>query len=262
MDNLVLSTIMGRASVRRFEDRPVPRELVERIVAAGRQAPFTGQMYSVVAFDKDEHRQELAKHFGRLAAAAPVLLLLCLDLRKLELFIAHQGRSNQADDLSMLILGIQDVAYAGQNMVLAAESLGLGSVFLGAAPFLAPVLVPLAKLPPRVYPVVGLLLGYPAESPPPRPRLPLEHVLFWDEYRDLDRAAVEACLDVMDAGLLREGYYRNLQAKIPVTGGPDPVDYDTYGWGEHVSRKYGQRRGGGFLGRSLRQELNAQGIDP
>ncbi|MEW6308366.1 MAG: hypothetical protein AB1492_04905 [Bacillota bacterium] len=89
MDNLVLSTIMGRASVRRFEDRPVPRE--------------------------------------------PVSLLLCLDLRKLELLIAHQSRSNQADDLSMLILGIQDVAYAGQNMVLAAESLGLGSVFLGAA---------------------------------------------------------------------------------------------------------------------------------
>lgn len=48
----------------------------------------------------------------------------------------------------------------------------------------------------------------------------------------------------MDAGLIREGYYSHLNAKIPKPeGGEDELGYDTYGWGEHISRKYaGQRR--------------------
>jgi len=63
-------------------------------------------------------------------------------------------------------------------------------------------------------------------------------VLHAETYHDLTDKDVEEALQVMDAGLIREGYYRKLQAKIPVEE-EDSETYDTYGWGEHVSRKYG-----------------------
>ncbi|MEW6723294.1 MAG: hypothetical protein AB1331_00015 [Bacillota bacterium] len=86
-------------------------------------------------------------------------------------------------------------------------------------------------------------MGYPAERPAPRPRIPTRYVLFQDEYHDLTEADAEDALSVMDAGLIREGY-SHLNAKIPKPeGGEDELGYDTYGWGEHISRKYaGQRR--------------------
>ncbi len=254
--NQVLMTLMNRASVRSFKDDPVPGDVLETIVLAGRQAPFTGQMYSIITVDDEETRSQLAQHFGRLATRAPLFMLILADIRKLEKFVAARGRENKLDDISMLFLAIQDAAYAAQNMVIAAESLGLGSVYLGAAPWVAGEMARIFDLPPRVYPLVGLCLGYPSESPPPRPRIPLEHVVFDGRYRDLDGKAVEECLKVMDAGLIREGYYAR-GARISVDG-DDPVAENQYGWGEHVSRKYG----GGLdrIARDLKSMLSQQGF--
>lgn len=253
-----LDNMMQRASIRQFSDRPVQRDKIEATVRAGQQAPFTGQMYSVIVSTDESRGEELAEIFGPLVQRAPVFALLCVDLRRLEKFIAARGRSNRADDLSMLFLGIQDVAYMGQNMVLAAEAMGLGSCFLGAAPFVAGQLRELFSIPPRVYPLVGLVMGYPAENPDPRPRIPLNSVLHWEEYRDLDEDAVEDALSVMDAGLIREGYYRRLNARIRMDEEDDddlPSD-DEYGWGEHVSRKYSLRRLSGIREEMARAEIH------
>ena len=72
------------------------------------------------------------------------------------------------NDLSLLLFGIQDAALMAENMVIAAESLGLGSCFLGAAPYIAAEIIKEYKLPQRVFPLVQLAIGYPAENPPPR----------------------------------------------------------------------------------------------
>jgi len=72
-----------------------------------------------------------------------------------------------------------------ENMVMAGESLGLGSCFLGAAPYRADKIAKKYQLPPRVFPMVQLAMGYPAENPPPRPRYPLEFTLFEDVYPEL-----------------------------------------------------------------------------
>ncbi len=268
----VYATIMNRASVRRFRDEAVPREVIERVARAGQQAPFTGQMYSFVVTTDQGKRERLADLFGSLVLAAPVFMLICVDFRKLEKFIAYRGRRNRADDLGLLFLGIQDAAYAGENIVLAAEEAGLGTCFLGAAPFIAPDLVSLFKLPERVFPLVGMALGYPDGRPAARPRIPSPAALFWDEYRDLSEAEVEEAMGVMDAGLIREGYYAKLNARIPLSaddggaGGPqaeatDPVGYDRYGWSEHVSRKYGVHGANitaGVLANLERQRINVR----
>ncbi|MHB9146194.1 MAG: nitroreductase family protein [Symbiobacteriia bacterium] len=258
--NPVLEALLNRATVRRFTDQPVTDEVVETIVRAGQQAPFTGQMYSVIVVRDQARRQELTKFFGPLPAAGQVFMLLCLDLRKLEKFVAAKDRTNRANDMALMILGTQDVALFGMNLTLAADSLGLGSVFLGGAPFFAAEFAAMFKLPPRVFPIVGLVLGYAAERPKARPRIPTRYALHWEEYRDLSAADVTEALSVMDAGLLREGYYARLKAKIRLkSGARDQVTYDEYGWGEHVSRKYGQESE--WSGLDLVGLLRERGID-
>jgi len=250
--------MLARASVRRFTDQAVKRELIEQIIRAGQQAPFTAQMYSFVVTTDQAKREQAAAVLGGMVRRAPVFVLVCVDFRKLEKFIQYRGRHNLSDNLGMLFLGIQDASYAAQNVVMAAEDAGLGSCFLGAAPFRAGPLIELFKLPERVYPLVGLVLGYPAERPAARPRIPLEDCLFWDEYQDLDEAAVAAAMEVMDAGLIREGYYQKNNAKIPLRQGNDPVGYEEYGWSEHMSRKYGEHGVAKTAG--LREYLERQGI--
>ena len=245
-DNPVLDLLMSRASIRRYKSDDVPTDLVEAVVRAGRQAPFTGQMYSVIATRDPEKRAKLPPLLGHLATAAPVFFLLCMDLRKLEKFVVAGGGRMQAADLSLLFWGIQDVAYVGENMVIAAESLGLGTCFLGSAPWVSRQLAELFDLPERVYPIVGMVMGYPAERPPVRPRLPLRYVLHWDGYRDLSRDDVDAALEVMDAELIREGYYH----KYDASADPGRIAED-YGWREHLPYKYGN------LPRDLRDLLAA-----
>lgn len=240
--NDVVNAIMSHASIRKFTDQDVPEELIEQIARAGQQAPFTGQMYACIYTKDQAKREQVAKLLGPLVTRGPVFMLFCLDFRKLEKFIAQKGRQNTASDAMMMFLGIQDVAYFGQNMVLAAESLGLGTVFLGSAPNMYQEFKEIFHLPERVFPVVGMVLGWPAEAPAPRPRIPTKFVLHKDEYFDLTPTDVDEALAVMDAGLIREGYYSSRNSKIPKPEpGEDKVDYNSYGWGEHISRKYARR---------------------
>lgn len=258
MQGYVTNTMMRRASVRRFQARPVEPALVERLVRFGQQAPFTGQMYSFLATVDETKRERLTDVFGTLVQRAPVFMLVLVDFNKLDKFIAYRSRANRVDDLSLLFLGIQDASYAAENLVLAAEEAGLGTCFLGAAPFVARELVEIFKLPRRVYPLVGLVLGYPEERPAARPRIPVEHCLFWDEYHELGEKEVAEAMEVMDASLIREGYYAKYNAKIPVEGTEDRVTLDEYGWSEHVSRKYGERSRDDS---QLVQMLREQGIN-
>ena len=120
-----------------------------------------------------------------LTAGAPWLFTVCVDSHRFERIMARRRWKVAQHDLSLLLFGIQDAALMAENMVIAAESLGLGSCFLGGVPYQAESIIKKRKLPKRVFPLVGLVMGYPAENPPPRPRYPLEFTLFEDEYPDL-----------------------------------------------------------------------------
>lgn len=261
-DNPVMENLLTRASVRRFSEQPIEKGIIEKIVAAGQQAPFTGQMYSVVVTQDAELKEKMSSFFGPLPKNGDTFMLICVDFDRLEKFIAAKGRSNSFDDYWMMILGIQDAAYLGQNIITAAESYGIGSVFLGQAPWLSSELSEIFALPQRVWPLVGLVLGYKAEDPAPRPRIPLQTVLHWDRYQGLDEQGVQDALQVMDAGLIREGYYSSRNAKIPLRGNQeDQVSFPEYGWSEHISRKYSQ--GGHNMseqGRDIAAILRKQGL--
>jgi len=89
--------------------------------------------------------------------------------------------------------------------------------------------------------VVQLVMGYPAENPPPRPRYPLEFTLFEDTYPDLSDEMVAQAMKAMDEGYLAQDYYRKSKAIIPLEGEREETfTFDNYSWTEHISRKWGQ----------------------
>jgi hypothetical protein len=172
---------------------------------------------------------------------APLLFTVCLDVHKLELIMARRNWQFVTNDMDVLILGIQDAALMAENMVIAAESFGLGSCFLGAAPYVAGKIAQEYRLPKRVFPVVQLAMGYPAEEPTPRPRYPIEFVLFEDVYPQLSEEAIERAMKQMDEGYLAQDYYRKAQYIIPLEGDrKEAFTFNSYGWTEHISRKWGQ----------------------
>jgi nitroreductase len=128
-----------------------------------------------------------------------------------------------------------------ENMVIAARSLGLGSCFIGNAPYRAEKIAEEYNLPQRVFPLVQLVMGYPAEDPPPRPRYPLSFTLFEDEYPKLDNETIAKAMKKMDEGYLAQDYYRKRKAKIPLKiDREETFTYDNYSWTEHICRKWGQ----------------------
>ena len=121
MDNPVISAMLCRKSVRKYKPDQPSDAVLENIVRAGQQAPFASQLYSVLLSRKKK------APFG-----APLWFTICVDLHKLERFMALRGWKVVTNDLLLLMFGIQDAAYMAENMVIAGESLGLGSCFLGS----------------------------------------------------------------------------------------------------------------------------------
>jgi len=229
-NNAVIENMLNRKSIRRYTDEIPSDDVIHTIVRAGQQAPFATQNYSVLLSRKKR------QPFG-----APLLFTICVDLHKIELIMKRRNWKPVSNDLISLIFGIQDATLMAENMVMAAESLGMGSCFLGAAPYKAARIVKKYKLPKWVFPFVQLAMGYPAENPPPRPRYPLEFVLFEDTYPELSDEMVVQAMKRMDEGYLAQDYYRRAKYIIPLEAGREETfGYDDYSWTEHISRKGGQ----------------------
>jgi nitroreductase len=228
--NPIIESMMNRKSIRKYTSELPSDELIQAVVRAGQQAPFASQFCSVLLTRKP-----------KIPFGAPLLFTICVDMHRMELIMAKRGWQKVTNDLSMLFFGLQDASLMAENMVIAAESFGMGSCFLGAAPYIADKIARKYKLPPRVFPMVQLVMGYPAEDPPPRPRYPLSFSLFEDEYPKLSDTDIEQAMKQMDEGYLAQGYYRKGKIMIRLEGDREETfTYEDYSWTEHISRKWGQ----------------------
>jgi nitroreductase len=229
--NPVIETMLSHKSIRKYTDEMPSQEMIETIVRAGQQAPFATQCYSIV----------LSREQKKNPYKAPLLFTICVDSHKFELIMAERNWKLIVNDVELMLLAIQDAALMAENMIIAARSLGIGSCLLGNAPHRADKIAKEYDLPMRVFPLVQLVMGFPAEDPPPRPRYPVEFTLFEDKYPKLNDAIVKKAMKQMDEGYLAQDYYRTRNAKIPLEGQrKETHTYDTYSWTEHISRKLGQ----------------------
>ncbi len=157
------------------------------------------QAWSVVAIEDAARKARLAVLAGNQAhiAAAPLFMVWLIDLHRLRQVASQRGEA--ADGLNYLesfLLGAVDAALAAQNAVVALESLGLGSVYIGAMRNQPEAVAAELGLPPHVVAVFGLAVGWPEPDSPVdvKPRLPPEAVLFREQYEfgETQRAAITA----------------------------------------------------------------------
>lgn len=164
--NAVLGQILAHRSVRAYRPDPLPEGTVETLVAAAQSAASSSnlQTWSVVEVSDPARKARLAEVTGnqKHILEAPTLLVWLADLNRLDEIGRARGQAVEAlDYLETLFVGIIDAALAAQNAVLAAESLGLGTVYIGALRNDPERVAAELGLPPKVLPVFGLCLGYP-----------------------------------------------------------------------------------------------------
>lgn len=187
--NEVLDTILNHRSVRAFIPRPLPEGTLELLIAAAQSASSSSnlQFWSVVTVQESGHKSRLAELAGQqpFIRDAPLLLVWLADLSRLDRIAAeHQAQVDGTHYLEEFIVGIVDAALAAQSALIAAESLGLGGVYIGAMRNLPEQIAAELALPPHVFAVFGMSIGYPDPARPTdiKPRLPQSVVLHHEQY--------------------------------------------------------------------------------
>lgn len=247
-----IDLIHQHGSVRSYKKDPVPKAMVEVIVAAGQRSPTSSnlQMYSVVAVTDADRRAQLAKlcaDQGHIRQA-PVFLVWCADLSRLDRISIRRGYQQVAGYVENFLLAAVDTAIAMQTATLAAESLGLGMCYIGAIRNRPQGVIELLKLPHLVFPITGMTLGWPVKPPRSRPRLPTSAVLHWEEY---DTSHEEQALRDYDEAMIATGIYQGRQVAVPGAAG----SVEDYGWTEHSARRVAAPKR-----THLRQVLQDQGF--
>ncbi|MFT3966810.1 MAG: nitroreductase family protein [Sphingobium sp.] len=200
--NDTIAHLLAHRTVRGYRTDPLPNGTIPTLVAAAQSAASSSnlQLWSVVAVSDAEQRRQLSELAGGQAhiATAPLILLWVADLARAHLIAADAGQP--VEGLSYLeswTVAAVDAALAAQNAVVAAESLGLGTVYIGALRNRPEEVAAIAGLPSHAAVTFGLVVGWPDESRPAavKPRLPQAAVLHEGRYRLEDQRPSIAAYD-------------------------------------------------------------------
>ncbi|MEV0064059.1 NADPH-dependent oxidoreductase [Nocardia sp. NPDC050718] len=200
--NPVLEVLHSHKSVRRYLPDPVSPATIRLLVSAAQSAATSSnlQVWSVVEVRDPARKARLAEIAGgqEHIVQAPVLLVWTADFARLRQLADDRGVPLEgADYLESSYVGFVDAALAAQNAVVAAESLGLGTVYIGALRNDPERVAAELGLPDHVFAVFGLVVGHPdpAEGTRVKPRLPQAAVLHQETY---DLAGQPAAIDAYE----------------------------------------------------------------
>ena len=188
--NEILYSLYDRRSVRAFEDRPVAEEQERMVLDAAAQAPSAGcqQLYTILDITDPAIKERLAETCDHQSfiARAPVVLIFCADCLKWFDAYVEAGCTPRQPRAGDLLLAGDDALTAAQNAVVAAQSLGLGSCYIGDIMEQYEEHRRLLKLPAWVFPACMLVLGWPTRQQRERPkpaRFAQKHIVHENAYR-------------------------------------------------------------------------------
>jgi F420 biosynthesis protein FbiB-like protein len=180
-----LDLLLGRRSIRRYQQKSVPQELVDKLLTAAIWAPsaHNRQPWRFVVISALEKKSQLAQAMGdrlkkdlthdgvetnviendvsrsyRRITAAPLLVLICSSMEDMD---SYPDERRQINEWTM---AVQSTAMAGQNLLLAAHALGLGACWMCAPLFCPEVVQEVLELPVNWEPQGLVTIGYPAEK--------------------------------------------------------------------------------------------------
>ncbi|WP_099351817.1 oxygen-insensitive NADPH nitroreductase [Fredinandcohnia onubensis] len=187
--NTVIETIMNHRSIRKFEEKLLSDEQIRTIVKSAQAASTSSfiQAYSIIGVRDSEKKMKLAEIVGNQAYVAENghFFVFCGDLNRHQVIsqMEEKDLSASLESTEKFMVATIDAALAAQNAVLAAESMGLGACYIGGLRNNLDEVCQLLHIPKFVIPLFGIAVGYPAQMPDKKPRLPFEHIYHEDEYK-------------------------------------------------------------------------------
>ena len=192
----MLNLAKTHRSIRSFTKQDVDDSLLNDLLLAGLRSSSAGNMQTwsvIVTRDEAIKRQMYQVHVEQeMILEAPVLLTFCADVFRMREWIRVNDSKQSFDDLLGFLTGTVDAIIAAQTICLAAESKGLGICYLGTTWWAADQIIDILALPKGVFPVTGVVIGYPAENPPLRGRLPLDVMVHQEKYQRLSDEEIRA----------------------------------------------------------------------
>jgi nitroreductase len=180
MPNPVIECLMAHRSIRKFKPQPIEPETLDLILKAGVRAATAGnlQHYSLIVVDDHARKRAL---WDEDDVDNPTFIISLVDEYRLKRWFELNEAPFYFDKISNLLIGYWDAIIALHNIVIAAESLGLGAVYIGE--IISMDIQTVLGTPEYVFPAGMIWIGYPDETPELRPRLPLEAVVHHNGYQ-------------------------------------------------------------------------------
>jgi len=185
--NLAIETMKKHNSIRKYKNDPVDEKIIDELLDVARFAPssLNGQQRAVIVVKDEIKKRKIEKICEDMPwiIECPVFFVFIMDFYKTKLACEKNG-SNQiiTDSVESIMAGCVDVGLSMQNVITAAESLGLGTVCIGSIRNNPAEMIELLDLPQYTYPVSGLCIGYPDEDPMQKPKSPMESFAHCENY--------------------------------------------------------------------------------
>ena len=183
-----MKTILTRRTIRKYSDREVGEELLNRLFSEAARTQTMGnlQLYSVIVTRDSEMKARLAPaHFNQpMVTQAPVVLTICADFNRTSTWARCRKAEPGYDNFLSFINAATDALLFTQTFCNLADEEGLGYCYLGTTVYQPQQIIDILRLPKLVMPVATLTLGWPAEEPPLSDRLPTESFVHQETYHD------------------------------------------------------------------------------
>ncbi|GAX88530.1 oxygen-insensitive NADPH nitroreductase [Effusibacillus lacus] len=211
--NQTVKLLQQHRSIRKYKTEPLSEDQILAIIQSAQMASSSSnvQAYSVIGVTDPGMKKELAVLTGNQAYVeqCPLFLIWCADMFRLREACTLQDTEMVHGTMENFIVATVDVALAAQNAAVAAESMGLGIVYIGGIRNNPREVSKLLMLPELVYPVFGMCVGVPDHDPGIRPRLASEAVYHRNTY-DSSKTRLE--IEKYDQ-VMREYYLERTKGK-------------------------------------------------
>jgi len=190
-----MELLKSHRTIRRYQLRSIPDDLLNDILECGIRSSNTGnmQLYSIIVTTSNEKKAELSPlHFNQpMVMEAPLLLTICFDVNRFKNWCLENSANVDFSGLLWLLNGTIDSSILAQNICVAAESYGLGICYLGTTLYNTPEISRVLHLPKGVIPITTLTVGYPEIVPELTDRLPLGSIVHFEEYKNYSAEGIK-----------------------------------------------------------------------
>lgn len=198
---------LNHRSIRKFKAEQLTSEQVSTLVDVARQTSTSSfmQSYSILSVTDPEKKAKVAQIGNQtyIADCGHLFIMLADQHRNQKIAEEQNFATDILGSFDRFFVAATDAILAAQNMMLAAEAMGLGGVFLGSILNQVDQLIEIFALPEHVVPVLGIAFGYPDQAPTLKPRLPRVAMHFENSYPKLENV----CASLKEYDAIVHDYY-------------------------------------------------------